>query len=284
MSQEEFSFQAVEPVRPPASYLGGKKLLAQRLAAIMEQIPHSLYVEVFVGMGGVFFRRRLVPKGEVINDRAGDVATLFRILQRHYPQFMDMLKFQVTSRREFERLSRCDVSTLTDLERAARFLYLQRLAFGGKIHGRSFGVDAGGAARFNVGRLGPVLEEVHERLAGVVIENLDWRDVLDRYDRPGALFYLDPPYFGCEGDYGKELFARADFADMAARLAELKGRFILSLNDVPEVREIFSRFQIVDVPMTYTVRGGVGKDVREVIIMRADSPLPANLPADARCS
>jgi DNA adenine methylase len=71
---------------------------------------------------------------------------------------------------------------------------------------------------------------------------------------------------------------------MAARLAELKGRFILSLNDVPEVREIFAGFRIVDVPMTYTVRGEVGKDVREVIIMRADTPLPANLPADARCS
>lgn len=61
--------------------------------------PHRLYAEVFVGMGGVFFRRRQAPPGEVINDRNGDIANLFRILQRHYPQFMDTLKFQITSRR-----------------------------------------------------------------------------------------------------------------------------------------------------------------------------------------
>lgn len=106
-------------------------------------------------MGGVFFRRQLVPRAEVINDISGDVITLFRILQRYYPQFMETLKFQVSSRKEFERLSNCAPSTLTDLERAARFLYLQCLAFGGKVSGRSFGVDTTGPARFNISRLGP---------------------------------------------------------------------------------------------------------------------------------
>lgn len=82
---------------------------------------------------------------------------------------------------------------LTDLERAARFLYLQRLAFGGKVTGQNFGVDMTGPSRFNLNRLGPVLEDVHERLAGVTIENLDWRGFIDRYDRAGTLFYLDRP-------------------------------------------------------------------------------------------
>lgn len=189
-----FLFSEVRPVSPPAAYLGGKRQLAARIAALMEQIPHDLYVEPFTGMGGVFFRRKLVPKAEVINDISGDVTTLFRILQRHYPQLMEVMKFQITSRREFERLVATNPETLTDLERAARFLYLQKLAFGGKITGRNFGVDTTGGARFNVNRLGPLLEEVHERLAGVVIERLDWRCLLDRYDRAGALFYLDPPY------------------------------------------------------------------------------------------
>jgi len=61
-------------------------------------VPHETYAEPFVGMGGVFFRRRWAPRREVIN---GDVATLFRILLRHYPQFMETLKFQITSRAEF---------------------------------------------------------------------------------------------------------------------------------------------------------------------------------------
>ncbi len=276
--QEIFAFQTVQPVSPPAGYIGGKKQLAQRLAAIIEQIPHATYCEVFVGMGGVFFRRRLVPKSEVINDRSGDIATTFRVLQRHYPQLMETLRFQVTSRREYERLSACEPATLTDLERTARFLYLQRLSYGGKVAGRNFGVDAVGGARFNLNRLGPLLEDVHERLAGVTIENLDWSEFIDRYDRPETLFYLDPPYFGNEGDYGTAMFTRADFARMAARLAKIAGRFVLSLNDRPEVREIFEAFKIVPVSLRYTLNGSAPRDVGEVIILDTKDPPPANLP------
>jgi DNA adenine methylase len=276
--QDSFHFSEVRPVSPPAAYLGGKKQLAARIASILEQIPHDLYAEPFTGMGGVFFRRRLVPRAEVINDVSGDVTTLFRILQRHYPQLMDVLKFQITSRREFERLASLDPSTLTDLERASRFLYLQKLAFGGKITGRTFGVDTTGGARFNLTRLAPILEEVHERLSGVVIECLDWRKFIDRYDRAGTMFYLDPPYYGCENDYGKNVFSRDDFAEMAERLASIKGRVMISLNDTPEVREIFSRYPMAQAALTYTIRGGVCKDVGEVIIMDGRQPSIANLP------
>lgn len=277
--QEGFSFTTVRPVSPPASYIGGKMQLAQRLASIIEQIPHTLYAEPFVGMGGVFLRRKLIPKAEAINDISGDVVTLFRILQRHYPQFMETMKFQITSRKEFERLAASDPDTLTDLERAARFLYLQRLAFGGKVKGRSFGVDASGPARFNLNRLGPILEEVHERLSGVVIERLPWDEFIDRYDHTGTLFYLDPPYYGCETDYGKDVFSRSDFIRIAETLGSIKGRFIVSLNDRPEVREIFSRFRICEVPLTYTIAGGEGKAVSEVIILDRKLPPVVNLPS-----
>ena len=67
--------------------------------------------------------------------------------------------------------------------------------------GRSFGVDTTGPARFDTNRLGPLLEAIHERLAGVTIECLDWRAFIERWDRPYALFYLDPPYHGTEGFY-----------------------------------------------------------------------------------
>ena len=257
----------VPNTRPPAAWIGGKRVLAARLVTLIEATPHSIYAEAFVGMGGVFFRRRKVPRSEVINDRNGDVVNLFRILQRHYPQFMDTLKFQITSRREFERLKACDPSTLTDLERAARFVYLQRLAFGGKVSGQNFGISYKEGARFNLNRLAPLLEDVHERLAGVVIENFDWLAFIDRYDRPETLFYLDPPYWGSEDDYGKQLFSRDQFAVMASRLAHLKGSFILSLNAVQGVFEAFSAFKTEEVDCTYTVGGrGHSKLVKEVII------------------
>ncbi|MGO4558338.1 DNA adenine methylase [Mesorhizobium sp. 2RAF21] len=262
----EADFTAVEPVHPPAAYIGGKRRLAARLVERIEAVPHRTYAEVFVGMGGVFFRRRARPRAEVINDRNGEVANLFRILQRHYPQFMDTLRFQLSGRREFQRLQASDPTTLTDLERAGRFLYLQKTAFGGKVAGQNFGVSPSETAGFNLTRLEPLLADIHDRLAGVVIECLDWHAFIDRYDRPETLFYLDPPYHGSEGDYGAGLFDRDQFVVMAERLARIQGRFILSINDVDEIRAIFAAFHQERVGLTYSVGGGKGRPARELIV------------------
>ncbi len=251
------ALEAVAPTRPVAAYLGGKRNLARRIIPLLQAIPHETYVETyvepFVGMGGIFLRRPWRSRAEVINDISCDVANLFRILQRHYQAFMDVLKWQLTSRAEFARLAAAEPDTLTDLERAARFLYLQRLAFGGKVEGQNFGVSAGMPARFDVTKLGAMLEAVHDRLAGVVIERLPYGELIARYDRPATLFYLDPPYWGGEDDYGRHLFSEADFGRLAEQLGGLRGRFVLSLNDVPGVRVMFGRFYMQEVDVAYTV-------------------------------
>jgi len=261
-------FEKVTPCTPPAAYIGGKRLLARLLVERINAIPHDLYAEVFLGMGGVFLRRDHKPKVEIINDLAGDVVTLFRILQRHYPQFMDVLRFQVTSRQDFERLKEANPEALTDLERAARFLYLQRLTFGGKVAGRSFGTSRTNPARFDLTKLGPLLADVHERLSGVVIERLPWRKMIQTYDQSGVLFYLDPPYFGVEGYYGTGLFERREFEEMADVLAGIQGRFLLSLNDRPEVRTIFSAFAMEPVSLHYTANRNSDCVGRELIISK----------------
>ena len=262
------------PAQPVAAYIGGKRLLAKQIIQKITAIPHHCYVEPFVGMGGVFFRRPAKPKAEIINDLAGDVANLFRILQRHYPQFMDSLRFQITTRSHFQRLIKTDPATLTDLERAARFLYLQRLSFGGKVAGRVFGVSTENPARFDLTKLEPMLAEAHERLSGVVIECLPYSEVIQRYDRPHTLFYIDPPYWGSEDYYGKEMFAEADFTALADQLSQIKGRFILSINDTPEIREIFSGFPIEPTQTTYTASSGKGKPANELIITGGEAVRP----------
>lgn len=254
----------VRPVRPAAPYLGGKRNLAKRICARIREIEHRTYVEPFVGMGGIFLRRDRQPPAEVINDYSGDVANLFRILQRHYQPFIDFLKWRISSRAEFDRLKREDPSTLTDLERAARFLYLQRLAFGGKVQGRTFGVDRGRGGRFNLTELEPMLADIHDRLAGVVIEQLPYADVIRRYDAAETLFYLDPPYWGCEDDYG-DAFAPADHQAIADQLVEIRGRFLLSINDTPGVRQVYGRFRLEEAETTWTV-GPKPKKVGELII------------------
>lgn len=256
----------IDPVSPPAAYIGGKRRLARRLTRAIDMIPHQSYGEVFMGMGGVFLRRGRRPRAEYVNDWSEDVATFFRILQRHYVAFLDMLRYQLTTRSNFERLIRVDPSTQTDLERAARFLYLQRLAFGGKVSGRSFGVDAANSGGFDVTKLQPMLEQLHERLAGVTIERLPWSDFIRRYDRPEMLFYLDPPYHGSEGDYGAGMFDRSEFASMAEQLRRIEGQFLMSINDVPEIRKAFATFSMASVELQYTVGNGAPVAARELII------------------
>lgn len=264
-------FTAVRPVKPAAPYIGGKRMLARRLVDLIETIPHRTYAEPFVGMGGVFLRRRQRPQAEVINDFSRDVWTFYRVLQEHHAHFLEMMKFQITSRAEFERLVAVAPDTLTDMQRAARFLYLQRAAFGGKVASRHFGVGLHRPARFDVTRLAAMLEDLSERLAGVVVERLSWAAFIARYDTPETLFYIDPPYYDCEGDYGPGMFAKSDFEEMAAVLGGLKGRFILSLNDRPEVREIFAAFAIEGVGTHYGLAGRGAQPAGEVIISEAQA-------------
>lgn len=266
------SLSPVAPALPVAPYLGGKRNLARRLTAIIEATPHDGYAEPFVGMGGIFLRRRMRPKVEVINDLSGDVVNLFRMLQEHPRYFADELALRFSSRAEFERLKRVDPAGLTELQRAVRFLYLQRLAFGGKVAGRNFGVDSRSRAAFDPRQMRPMLERVAQRLASVVIEQLPFDAFLARYDRPGMLFYLDPPYWGCETDYGEGMFSRGDFARMADQLGGLQGRFLLSINDRPEVREIFGRFDIQAVITTYGVCKGGQTAAAELVISNRRAP------------
>ena len=91
----------------------------------------------------------------------------------------------------------------------------QRTAFGGKISGRNFGISADRPARFNLTTLEADLEALHKRLSDVTVTCMGYAEFITRIDRKGALFYLDPPYWGCETDYGKVLFERADFERLA---------------------------------------------------------------------
>lgn len=266
MKRNTRSMIPVIPVKPIAPYVGGKSRLAQTIISHIDAIAHKTYCEPFVGMGGVFLRRSKRPRTEVINDYNGDIVNLFRILNHHYTPFLDMIRWQLGSRREFNRLAVIPPESLTDLQRAARFLYLQRQAFGGRIAGRTFGIDPEGSSYFNLQKLVPMLEALHERLSNVIIENLDYKECMRKYDREGTLFYLDPPYYGNEKDYGQHLFSREEFNIMATQLKTIKGKFILSLNHHPEIVELFKDFHQREVTTTYSKSRSDPKKARELLI------------------
>lgn len=263
------NFEQVKPTEPIAPYLGGKRILAKTIVPVIEKIPHDIYCEPFIGMGGVFFRRTKKPKCEAINDINSEIVNMFRMVEKFPDYLSDMLKFKICSRAEFKRMLATPPLLLTELERAVRFLYIQKNAFGGKVRNQAFGVALDRPGRFNIERLIAQIHTLHKRLSGVYIECLPYQEFIIRYDRPDTLFYLDPPYWNCENDYGKGIFSKADFDELAKLLKGIKGKFIMSINDVPEIREIFKDFHFKEVQTRYTIstkEKGQSKQAKELLI------------------
>ncbi len=234
---------------PLAGWIGGKFQLAKQ---IIERIPeHECYCEPFAGAAWVLFRKP-PSTTEVINDINRDVVTLYRVVQHHLDELVRWFRWALASRDEFQRLMEVDPVTLTDIQRSARFYYLQKLSFGGKVAGRTLGTSTTRPPRLNLLRIEQELSDAHLRLARVMIENLGYADCISRYDRPHTFFYLDPPYWGCEDYYGRNLFSRQDFETLADQLAGVQGRWLLSINDVPEIRAIFSRFRTEETSVRYS--------------------------------
>jgi DNA adenine methylase len=113
---------------------------------------------------------------------------------------------------------------------------------------------------------------VYFQLSSVLIENLSYEHIIKKYDRKHTCFYIDPPYFNCESDYGKEIFSRPDFPKMAELLSSMQGNFILSLNDRLEVRKIFSGFHFKAVEVRYSIasKSSKRKKFPELLISSLD--------------
>ena len=273
MVPHDYTLTETAAAEPIAAWIGGKKLLARAIIERIERIPHRTYAEPFVGMGGVFLRRARKPKTEVINDRNGEIVNLFRSLGEHPDELARQFRWYLSSREEFRRLIATPSETLTDIRRAARFAYLQRLAFGGKpAHEATpgqMGSNAHHPSPLRAERMHRLIAAAHQRLQGVHVECLDWEVFIARYDRPWTLFYIDPPYWGHENDYGKGIFDRGDFPRMAEILRGIQGRFILSLNDRPEVRELFGEFRIEVVNTRYSANARATRRVDELLISNA---------------
>ena len=231
------------------SYVGGKSKLS---STIIRQIPpHKTYCEVFSGAAWVFFAKD-ASKCEILNDFDGDLIDCYRVIQNHLEEFLKQFKWLLSSRKLFEEWKQQqEAGGLTDIQRAARYYYLQRQAFGGNVRNRTFGASAARRPRVNLLRLEEELSEVHLRLAETVIENLPWEVCLGKYDKPETFFYLDPPYF--KFPYYKHNLQFKDYQVMAQRLSKLQGKFLLSINDCPEMRETFSDFSISPVTVGYSM-------------------------------
>jgi DNA adenine methylase len=233
---------------PMLPWIGGKRRLASQIIPVFPE--HECYVEVFAGAAAIFFEKP--PAGvEVLNDIHGELVRLYRVVQHHLEEFVRQFKWALTSREMYRWTAGTPPETLTDIQRAARFYYLQKLGFGGKVDGRTFGTATTAKGRLNLLRMEEDLSAVHLRLHQVTVEHLDWAECVRRYDRQHTLFYLDPPYFGTAG-YGSE-FGLEQYELMAELMRSIKGKAVVSVNDIPAMRSAFKGLTMRELKIRYTV-------------------------------
>jgi DNA adenine methylase len=248
-------------VRGPLSYIGGKNRLAK---VIIPRIPnHTSYVEPFAGGAQILFHKP-PSKTEVLNDLDGELVNFYRVCQSHYEELVRYMRYMVVSRAWFKWLEAVPPNTLTDIQRAARFFYLQKNAYGGRVTRKAYAIHVASGPGFNPETLEKHLAETHERLARVQIENLPYDKILKLYDRPDTFFYLDPPYYDIR--LYRHNLEHDDFEKLAENLKAIKGKFLLSINDHKEVWKLFSGFKITTVPIAYSLHGVAGKRHQELLI------------------
>lgn len=250
---------------PIIPWAGGKRRLADQL--IPRFPPHKCYVEVFAGGAALYFLRP-PAEAEVINDINGDLVNLYRVVKHHLEEFVRQFKWAISSREVFRWLQDTPAATLTDIQRAARFYYLQHNCFGGKVQGQTWGT-ATTAPPVNLLRIEQDLSDAHLRLASTYVERLPWHECIERYDREHTFFYLDPPYWQTEG-YGVP-FEFGEYQRMAEVMRGLKGKALLSINDHPQIRECFAGFHTETLDISYTI-GGMHRaaDRRELVVWSWD--------------
>ena len=247
----------------PIGWIGGKRALRQEIITRFPQDGVGRYIEVFFGAGWVFFGRKKLPgQLEVINDKDGEIVNLFRCIKYHARALEEEMRWVIPSRQIFfDSVAQLKSEGLTDIQRAARFLCTLKLSFGSNR--RSFATSAKSFQRtLNH------LSKVQERLGDVTIENRDFGYILKTYDRPDALFYLDPPYLGTE-KYYEGMFGWDDHLRLADNLKKIKGRFVLSYNDDDRIRELYSAWCNIESVQRRETLSGSGenqKSFKEVII------------------
>lgn len=230
-----------EMVNSPFKWVGGKSRLRKQIISLLPK--HTCYVELFSGAAWVLFGKP--PSNvEVLNDIDQDLVSFFRVVKEKPEELIASFEWELVSRAEFKRLAELDPTQLNDVQRAHRFYYLIMAGWGGELKYPRFqtSISDGGHGNRLIGALETLKERlapVHNRLKTVIIENLDWRVCLDRYDRPTTVMYIDPPYPANGANYFHNMRDWKEHQELAERLHKTECKWILSSYDIPEVRALY---------------------------------------------
>ena len=250
------------------SWVGGKRALRD---AIVIRLCSSCdrYVEVFGGGGWVLFHKQ-PGKFEVYNDFNPNLANLYRCVRERPKELCDELQYMLNSRIDFEYVREIlrTKAVIPDIKRAAYFYQIICQSY-------ASGLDSFGAQPHNMWKKFPAITAAAERLQTVVVENKDFERLIAQYDRPNTIFYLDPPYYDTEDYYEDVGFTKADHERLCNTLLKIQGKFLLSYNDCPEIRALYSKdgVMIEEISRINNIaqRYEPGKQYNELIISNYDT-------------
>ena len=288
----------VSYIKSPVSWVGNKAPILPIIYSLFP-LEYGRFVEVFGGSGSVLLGKPPDPF-EVYNDFDRNLTNLFHCMKERTMATIRELGFcNLNSRADFMTIKRffqheqfddrflAEEMELTeilfpppaaeelqairqritkdyDVRRAAMYLKLLRYSY-------SSGKKSFASQPFDLRRLFGLIQQIESRLANVVIENQDFETLIHHYDRPDTFFYLDPPYFSTEDMYAVE-FAWEDHVRLRDTAASMQGRFLLSYNDCPEIRELYVGFPIFDFTRVHSMaqRYAAGKEFKELLIGNYD--------------
>lgn len=270
---------------------------------ILERFPkeYDRYVEVFGGAGWVLFGRKPDSAMEVFNDYNSDLINLYRCVKDRTFELIRELNFlPLNTRDEFEILKKfmsndeftedymrkeleitqhylnppefdemkailLEKATLYDVRRAAAFYKLIRYSYGS-------GCTSFGCQPFDIRNTFGLIWAASRRLQNTLIENKSYDPLIIQQDRPGTLFFLDPPYYETEDHY-KVVFTKEDHIHLRDILKQIQGMFLLTYNDCEYTRELYKEFHIESVTRLNNLaqRYGAGCEFPEIIVSNYDT-------------
>lgn len=219
------------------SWVGGKKALRDDVIIRMPPF-YEKYIEVFGGAGWVLFWKSPQNEIEVFNDFNSNLVNLYRCVRDNPAKLKYKLRYVLNSREDFRWIAFLHKKGLFprfhDYDRAAKFYQLIRYSYGSNL-------DSFASQPHSIWKDFPIIDMASRRLQKVVIENQDFEVLIKHYDSPVSFFYCDPPYFATENYYKDVGFTAKDHVRLCETLAGIKGKFLVSYNDCPEIRELWNR-------------------------------------------
>lgn len=231
-------------IKSPVSWPGGKGRVVEQIIPLIPK--HHTYCEPFGG-GAALLLAKPRSKAEVYNDINSDVVRFFRVLRYHRQALLDELELIPNSRAELKFF--LEQPGFTDIQRAARWYFRNKVSFSGLGEHFGTGKRGGGASHGSRANRLEHLLEVNKRLDRVCIEDRPALECIAAYDTPETFFFVDPPYVRGY-DYNCPM-KEADHTALRDALVSAAGRWIVTYDDHPLIRDLYADFEIrtFDTPM-----------------------------------